>query len=102
MAGVVRMVLSRLVQAVPSLLGVTLIAFVLLQLSGDVTQLLLPMEIFLRRKIGRKKRKGRKTRMGNVHHEDHEGKKRQSKSLLRTSCPFVCFVVKNKQARFNG
>ena len=40
----VRMVLSRLVQAVPSLLGVTLIAFVLLQLSGDVTQLLLPME----------------------------------------------------------
>src|SRR5688572_24032766 len=38
------MVLSRLVQAVPSLLGVTLIAFVLLQLSGDVTQLLLPME----------------------------------------------------------
>jgi peptide/nickel transport system permease protein len=41
---VVRMVLSRLVQAVPSLLGVTLIAIVLLQLSGDVTQLLLPME----------------------------------------------------------
>src|SRR6266850_1728746 len=38
------MVLSRLVQAVPSLLGVTIIAFVLLHLSGDVTQLLLPME----------------------------------------------------------
>src|SRR5690242_190439 len=37
-------ILSRLVQAVPSLLGVTIIAFVLLQLSGDVTQLLLPME----------------------------------------------------------
>lgn len=37
-------VLSRLTQAVPSLLGVTVIAFVLLQLSGDVTQLLLPME----------------------------------------------------------
>jgi peptide/nickel transport system permease protein len=38
------MVLSRLVQAVPSLLGVTIIAFVLLHLSGDITQLLLPME----------------------------------------------------------
>ena len=37
-------VLSRLVQAVPSLLGVTIIAFVLLHLSGDITQLLLPME----------------------------------------------------------
>jgi ABC-type dipeptide/oligopeptide/nickel transport system permease component len=41
---VASIVLSRLVQAVPSLLGVTIIAFVLLQLSGDVTQLLLPME----------------------------------------------------------
>src|SRR4029077_16879709 len=38
------MVLSRLVQAVPSLLGGTIIAFGLLHLSGDVTQLLLPME----------------------------------------------------------
>ena len=37
-------VLSRLVQAVPSLLGVTIVAFALLQLSGDITQLLLPME----------------------------------------------------------
>ena len=38
------MVLSRLVQAVPSLLGVTIIAFAPLHLSGDITQLLLPME----------------------------------------------------------
>ncbi|MBI4494337.1 MAG: ABC transporter permease [Chloroflexi bacterium] len=37
-------VLSRLVQAVPSVLGVTLIAFVLLQASGDLTTLLLPAE----------------------------------------------------------
>lgn len=31
-----RMVFSRLVQALPSLLGVTIIAFVWLHLSGDV------------------------------------------------------------------
>jgi peptide/nickel transport system permease protein len=37
-----RFALARLVQAIPSLLGVTLAAFVLLQLSGDVTQILLP------------------------------------------------------------
>ncbi len=38
----VRFALARLVQAIPSLLGVTIAAFVLLQLSGDVTQILLP------------------------------------------------------------
>ena len=37
-----RFALARLAQAIPSLLGVTLAAFVLLQLSGDITQLLLP------------------------------------------------------------
>ena len=37
-----RFALARLVQAIPSLLGVTLAAFVLLQLSGDVTEILLP------------------------------------------------------------
>ena len=37
-----RFALARLVQAIPSLFGVTLAAFVLLQLSGDVTQVLLP------------------------------------------------------------
>jgi len=39
---VVRFALARLVQAIPSLLGGTIAAFVLLQLSGDVTQILLP------------------------------------------------------------
>jgi len=38
----VRFALARLVQALPSLFGVTLAAFILLQLSGDVTQILLP------------------------------------------------------------
>src|ERR1051326_6243842 len=37
-----RFALARLVQAIPSLLGVTLVAFVLLKLSGDVTGILLP------------------------------------------------------------
>jgi ABC-type dipeptide/oligopeptide/nickel transport system permease component len=37
-----RFVLARLLQAVPSLLGVTLAAFILLQLSGDVSEVLLP------------------------------------------------------------
>src|SRR5215207_5540235 len=35
-------VLGRLFQAVPALLGVTAVAFLLLQSSGDPTQLLLP------------------------------------------------------------
>jgi ABC-type dipeptide/oligopeptide/nickel transport system permease component len=34
--------LTRLVQAVPALIGVTLVAFVLLQISGDMTVVLLP------------------------------------------------------------
>lgn len=40
----VRFALRRVAQAIPSILGVTIAAFVLLQLSGDVTQLLLPPE----------------------------------------------------------
>ncbi|HEX6513884.1 MAG TPA: ABC transporter permease, partial [Chloroflexota bacterium] len=38
----IRFALARLVQAIPSLIGVTVAAFILLQLSGDVTQVLLP------------------------------------------------------------
>jgi ABC-type dipeptide/oligopeptide/nickel transport system permease component len=38
----IRYVVSRLVQAVPALIGVTLVAFVLLQISGDMTVVLLP------------------------------------------------------------
>jgi peptide/nickel transport system permease protein len=37
--------LSRLVQAVPALIGVTLVAFVLLQISGDMTIVLLPPDV---------------------------------------------------------
>lgn len=36
--------LRRFVQAVPALIGVTLVAFVLVQVSGDITQVLLPSE----------------------------------------------------------
>ncbi|HYU17696.1 MAG TPA: ABC transporter permease [Chloroflexota bacterium] len=37
-------VLARLAQAVPAVVGVTLVAFVLIQVSGDMTQLLLPAD----------------------------------------------------------
>jgi peptide/nickel transport system permease protein len=36
--------LARLVQSLPALVGVTLVAFVLTQVSGDITQVLLPLE----------------------------------------------------------
>jgi peptide/nickel transport system permease protein len=41
---VIRYVVQRLIQAVPALLGVTLIVFVLVQLSGDPASILLPTE----------------------------------------------------------
>jgi ABC-type dipeptide/oligopeptide/nickel transport system permease component len=41
---VIRLVVGRLVQAVPVLLGVTVITFLLMRLSGDPTQLMIPVE----------------------------------------------------------
>jgi ABC-type dipeptide/oligopeptide/nickel transport system permease component len=41
---VINFALSRLVQSLPALVGITLVAFVLTQASGDITQVLLPSE----------------------------------------------------------
>lgn len=39
-----RFALGRLIQSIPALVGVTLVAFVLIQLSGDITTVMLPPE----------------------------------------------------------
>jgi peptide/nickel transport system permease protein len=41
---VINLLVTRLLQSIPALIGVTLVAFVLVQASGDITQVLLPVE----------------------------------------------------------